>query len=264
MATNRTSRRGWLDEWVWVVRVSLEFIGECGLLLAEAAKRFWLRPREMGETVHQMAFIGASSVPLVALTCFSSGAVLALYSADLLVEYGASNLAGATVGLSVVRELAPVLAGIMVAARCGSAMAAQIGTMAVTEQLDALRALNVHPSNYIVIPRLIAGVTMLPILALVGMYAGVLGGYLVSTELSSIPSGTFVQSIQQWVTLDDVFKGMGKTVVFGLIVPLVACQQGLRTRGGAVGVGKATTNTVVLTMVLVYVANFFLTAAMFR
>lgn len=242
----------------------LTFVGECSILLWSAATRLFRTPREFGETVSQMAFIGAASVPIVALTTFSSGAVLSLYSADLLVRYGASHLAGATVGLALTREIAPVLAGIMVAARCGSAMAAQIGTMAVTEQIDALRSLNVHPTNYLVLPRLIAGVTMLPILGLVGMYAGVLGGYLVSVPLTGVPSGSFWSSIRQFVEPSDFVGGMLKTVVFGLVVALVACQQGLRTKGGAVGVGRATTNTVVITMVLIYVLNYFLTAVLYR
>lgn len=243
---------------------SLTFVGELWLLFWDFLRRVWRRPFEFQETLNQMAFIGASSVPIVALTTFSSGAVLSLYSADLLVRYGASSLAGATVGLAVTREIAPVLAGIMVAARCGSAMAAQIGSMAVTEQIDALRSLNVHPTNYLVVPRVLAGITMLPILCMVGVFSGVLGGYLVSVNLSGVASGSFMNSIKQWVDPADFQNGMWKTVVFGLIVGLVACQQGLRTSKGAVGVGEATTRTVVVTMVLIYVANYFMTAWLFR
>jgi phospholipid/cholesterol/gamma-HCH transport system permease protein len=242
---------------------ALTFVGEAVLLLIDVFRRLFRRPFELKETIGQMAFIGAASVPIVALTTFSSGAVLSLYSADLLVRYGASNLAGATVGLALTREIAPVLAGIMVAARCGSAMAAQIGSMAVTEQVDALRALNVHPTNYLVVPRVIAGVTMLPVLCMVGIYSGVFGGYLVSVKLSGVASGTFMTSVRQWVEPSDFNGGMIKTVVFGLIVALVACQQGLRTSKGAVGVGEATTRTVVITMVLIYVVNYFMTAWLF-
>lgn len=246
------------------VIASCVFVGECVQLLGEAFAKAWRKPVEIRETINQMAFIGAASVPIVALTSFSSGAVIALYSADILVRYGAASLAGATIGLSVTREIAPVLAGIMVAARAGSAMAAQIGTMAVTEQIDALRALNVHPAKYLVIPRLVAGVLMLPVLCLVGVYAGVFGGYLISTSMSRVPHGAFMQSLQQFVELKDVWGGMLKTVVFGLIVSLVACQQGMRTKNGAVGVGQATTNTVVITMVLIYIANFAMTYLLFR
>jgi len=248
---------------VAAVMTLLTFVGECTLILADSFRRLPRKPREIGEIVNQMAFIGVASVPIVALTTFASGAVLSLYSAELLVKYGATSLAGAAVGLAVTREIAPVLAGIMVAARAGSAMAAQIGTMAVTEQIDALRSLNVHPTNYLVIPRIIAAVTMLPVLALVGTYSGVLGGYIVSVYSAGVPDGAFWGSIKQFVEPRDFINGMLKTVVFGLIIAVVACQQGLRTKEGAVGVGKATTNTVVISMVLIYVFNYILTALMF-
>ncbi|MCA0359784.1 MAG: ABC transporter permease [Armatimonadetes bacterium] len=263
MSVAPRSASSWLDQPATWLYESLTFVGECFLLFLDALKRLLSHPREIGETLNQMAFIGVSSVPIVALTTFSSGAVIALYTSQILIQYGATSLAGGTVALAVTREIAPVLAGIMVAARCGSAMAAQIGTMNVTEQIDALRSLNVHPTNFLVIPRLVAGLTMLPILALVGMYTGILGGYLVAVPVSGISSGSFMRSLEQFIATSDVFGGMIKTVVFGLIVSLVACQQGLRTQGGAVGVGHATTRTVVITMVLIYVANYFLTAALF-
>ncbi|MFM9871841.1 MAG: MlaE family ABC transporter permease [Fimbriimonadaceae bacterium] len=242
---------------------SLTFVGELVLILWQSLSRMFRRPFEWKELFGQMSFVGVSSVPIIALTTFSSGAVIALYSADLLRSYGASSLAGATVSLSVCRELAPVLAGIMVAARCGSAMAAQIATMAVTEQIDALKSLRVSPINYLVVPRLIACLLMLPILGLIGMYSGVAGGYLVAVKLGGIPSGAFIRSFQRFTEVSDISGGMIKTFVFGLIIALVACQQGLRSEGGAVGVGHATTRTVVITMVLIYVANYFLTAGLF-
>lgn len=244
------------------INATLVFIGEVVLLLGDAMQRLLGRRMEWGETLHQMAFVGAASVPIVALTTFFSGSVLALYATEILVEYGATSLAGGTVGLAVAREIGPVLAGIMVAARCGSAMAAQIGTMAVTEQIDALRALSVHPTKYLVIPRLVASVLMLPILGLVGLYSGILGGYLVSLS-NGVPSGSFVLSIQRFVEPWDFLGGLIKTLVFGLIVAIVACQQGMRTTGGAVGVGRATTNTVVISMVLIYIANYLLAAALY-
>lgn len=240
----------------------LTFVGEIAILLLDVIRRLFRRPFEMNETVQQMAFIGVASVPIVALTNFFSGAVLALYGSQFLMKYGATGFVGATVALSVCREIGPVLTGIMVAARCGSAMGAQIGSMAVTEQIDALRMLSVNPTNYLVIPRVVAAVVMLPILALIGIYSGVIGGALVA-QFSGIPSGAFMQSVQQFVEPWDFVGGMLKTPVFGLITALVACQQGLRTKGGAVGVGRSTTNTVVISMVLIYVANYFLAAMFF-
>ncbi|MCB8932415.1 MAG: ABC transporter permease [Fimbriimonadaceae bacterium] len=257
----KTVRGGWSP---WPLAESFfTFVGEIVLLLLDAARRLPRRPWELRETVQQMAFIGAASVPIVALTNFFSGAVLALYSTEFLLRYGGGSFVGGTVGLAVSREIGPVLAGIMVAARCGSAMAAQIGTMAVTEQIDALKMLSVHPTNYLVIPRMVAAIAMLPVLALVGIYTGVAGGWLVAMA-SGVPSPVFLQSLQQYVKPWDFVGGMVKTPVFGLIIALVACQQGLRTRNGAVGVGNSTTNTVVISMVMVYVANYFLAAILFR
>lgn len=240
------------------VTAFLTFLGECSLIVVDFFRHLF-RPRfELGETIQQMAFVGVASVPIVALTTFFSGAVLALYSTEILVRYGATSLAGGTIGLAVCREIAPVLAGIMVAARCGSAMAAQIGTMVVTEQVDALRALSVHPTRYLVVPRVLASLLMLPVLSLIGVYAGTVGGLLVSLS-GGVAYGSFFQSVQQYVKPWDFVGGILKTLVFGLIVSIVACQQGLRTTQGAVGVGRSTTNAVVISMILIYIADYFLT-----
>lgn len=244
------------------MNATLTFIGECTIILFRAIGRLFVRPIEANEWVNQMAFVGVNSIPIVALTTMFSGGVLALYSSDMLMRYGAGSLTGSLVGLAVTREVAPVLAGIMVAARCGSSMAAQIGQMEVTEQVDALRSLNVQPINYLVVPRLVACVLGLPILCLIGCYAGILGGLWVS-QYAGVPQESFLNSLRQFVQPWDFLGGMIKTLVFGLIVSVVACQQGLRTKDGAVGVGRATTNTVVISMVLIYVANFILAAILF-
>lgn len=240
----------------------LTFFGEVAIILADVVRRCLRKPFELSETVNQMAFIGVASVPIVVLTGFFSGAVLSLYLSQFLGQYHATQFVGATVGLTITREIGPVIAGIMVAGRCGSAMAAQIGTMAVTEQIDALKMLSVHPTNYLVLPRVIAGITMLPVLALVCMWSGVFGGLLIATT-EHITSLAFMHSVTQFVKPHDVISGMLKTPVFGLIIALVACQQGMRTSEGAVGVGKATTNTVVISMVLIYIANFLLAKVMY-
>ena len=240
----------------------LTFCGEVGIILGDTIRRCFKRPFEFGETVNQMAFIGVASVPIVALTGFFSGAVLSLYLSQFLGRYHATAFVGATVGLTVTREIGPVIAGIMVAGRCGSAMAAQIGTMAVTEQIDALKMLSVHPTNYLVIPRVIAGITMLPVLAIVCMWSGIFGGMLIATT-EHISSVAFMHSVAEFVKPQDMIDGMAKTPVFGLIIALVACQQGMRTSEGAVGVGRATTNTVVISMVLIYIANFLLARVMY-
>jgi phospholipid/cholesterol/gamma-HCH transport system permease protein len=258
----RASQRSILDTLTAPIISFLTFVGEMTLLGLDAFSRLFRRPYEIREAINQMAFIGVASVPIVALTSFFSGAVLALYSSQFLLQYNATPFVGATIGLAVTREVGPVLAGIMVAARGGSAMAAQIGTMAVTEQIDALKMLSVHPTNYLVIPRLVACFFMLPVLALVGMYAGVIGGW-VAAVFNGVPSGSILPSIQQYVEPWDMIGGMIKTPIFGIIIALVACQQGLRTRDGAVGVGRATTHTVVISMVLIYIANYLLAELLF-
>ncbi|MCL6623476.1 MAG: ABC transporter permease [Fimbriimonadales bacterium] len=240
-----------------VVLSALTFIGEVTILLVETVRRLFRRPLEIREILNQMAFVGITSVPIVALTSMASGGVLALYLAPLLGQAGVPQLLGGTVGLSVTRELAPVIAGIMVAARCGSAMAAQIGTMAVTEQIDALRSLSVHPYNYLVVPRVLAASLMLPILGLIAVFFGLGGGVLVA-HLHNVPPKMFLDSVRIYVESWDFEGGLWKTFFFGLIISLVSCQQGLRTTGGAVGVGRATTNAVVLSTVLIYVTNYLL------
>jgi phospholipid/cholesterol/gamma-HCH transport system permease protein len=241
----------------------LTFVGECGIILRDAGKRVFHRPFEFAEVVNQMAFIGVASIPIIALTGFFGGAVLSLYLTQFLGQYGATGFVGATVGLTVTREIGPVISGMMVAGRCGSAMAAQIGSMAVTEQIDALKMLSVSPASYLVLPRLLAGIAMLPVLALISMYAGVLGGMLVGAS-QHLPPHEFLDSMQRYVKPSDFMNGIIKTPVFGLIITLVACQQGLRTQNGAVGVGKATTNTVVISMVLIYVTNFLMAQVLYR
>jgi phospholipid/cholesterol/gamma-HCH transport system permease protein len=251
--------KGW---WQRLVYAPLQFLGEISIIFWEGVRRLFKRPLEWAETLNQMLFVGLGSVPIVVLTTFASGAVMALYISPLLLRMGVGSMVGGTVGLSVARELGPVVAGIMVAARCGSAMAAQIGSMTVTEQIDALRALGVNPYNYLLVPRLLASVLMLPILGLIGIYTGITGGMLVGT-IHGIPMSTFLESVDDMMDPWDFIGGILKTMVFGLIVAVVACQQGFRTEGGAVGVGRSTTDTVVISMVLIYIINYFLAAWFF-
>lgn len=248
---------------VWEIwEATLTFVGECTLILLDSFKKLFVRPLEWRETLSQMAFIGVSSLPIVLLTSFFSGAVLCLYLAQFLSEYGVTNYLGATIGLSATREIIPVLTGVTVAARCGSAMAAQIGTMAVTEQLDALEMLGVPPTKFLAGPRIISSILMMPALALCGVFASIYGAYLVA-QGSHIPGMIFLNGLQQFTGMRDLIGGLIKAPVFGMITALVACQQGFRTKAGAVGVGKATTNTVVLSIVLIYVADFFLAKLLF-
>ena len=240
----------------------LTFVGETSLIFWDALKRILRPPYEVKETINQMAFLGVASVPIVVLTSFFSGAVFSLYLTTFLQQYGATTFVGATIGVTATREMGPVLAGLMVAARGGSAMAAQIGTMSVTEQIDALKMLSVHPTNYLVIPRMIAGIVMLPILAMVAMYSSILGGLVVAAA-RGVSVSVYLSSIQQYCQPTDFTNGLIKAPFFGLIIALVSCQQGLRTKDGAVGVGRSTTNAVVISMVLIYVADYVLASFMY-
>lgn len=245
-----------------VAGVVLEFIGGLTLLLVASVRGLLAGRKEWREMLHQMAFIGATSAPIVVLTSAFTGAVITLYSASLLVRVGGGSFVGGATALAIARELAPILTGIMVTARCGSAIAAQLGTMKITEQIDALRALAVSPVQYLVVPRLIAGLLMFPLLGAIANFAGVLGGGVVATAFEISPF-TYLRSIQLFVEPFDFIGGLIKTLVFALIIIMVSCHQGLSARGGAVGVGHATTRAVVLSMVLVFIANYFLADALF-
>jgi len=239
-----------------------DFIGDSSILLWQTIRRVMTGVLPVRDTVLQMAFVGVNSIPIVLVTVAFSGMVLALYSAQLLVRSGVSSYVGGGVALSITREIAPVLTAVVVAARAGSAMAAEIGTMKVTEQVDALRALAVSPVEYLVVPRFLACVIMLPVLTTFGDIIGIVGAYLVAV-VNGVPSGAFVGSVQAMVTGEDVTMGLIKTLFFGAVLAIVGCQQGLRTRGGATGVGRATTNAVVLSIVNIYILNFFLAYVMF-
>ncbi len=237
------------------------YLGEILILLGQAVKalRGGIDLRDLTE---QMASLGVNSVAIALLTSSTSGAVLALYFAPFLKQYGAEGFTGAVVALAISRELGPVLTGVVVAARAGSAIAAELGTMKVTEQIDALRALAVSPIQYLVVPRILAAVIMVPLVCALADAAGILGGYLLSNTQGVLPA-TYLNSMKQFLDPMDFLKGIFKTVVFGLIITLVGCHQGLATRGGATEVGRATTNAVVLSIVLIYIANFVMTYFMF-
>ena len=242
---------------------TLTYVGEIAILLAQAIREMFRGRLNARDLMEQMEAIGVNSVAIASLTAFASGAVISLYFTPFLKQYGVSTFAGGFVALTLFRELVPVLTGVVVASRAGSAIAAEIGTMKVTEQIDALRSLAVSPIQYLVVPRVIAAVVTLPLVCAIADMAGLFGGFLVYVYLEGEPPVSFPNSIQQFVIPSDFYLGLAKTVAFGLILALVGCHQGLKTRGGATEVGQATRNTVVLSIVLIYITNFFLAYAMF-
>jgi len=217
-------------------------------------------PRLIGR---QMIEIGYYSLPVVGLTTLFSGMVLALQSYTGFARFSAESAVPNVVVLSMTRELGPVLAGLMVAGRIGAAMAAEIGTMRVTEQIDALTTLSTNPHKYLVAPRLIAGLTMLPLLVLVGDIIGVFGGYLISVYKLGFNPAIYIKNTWQYMESLDVISGLVKAAVFGFIVALMGCYHGYHSRGGAQGVGAATTNAVVSASILILISNYLITEMFF-
>jgi phospholipid/cholesterol/gamma-HCH transport system permease protein len=233
------------------------------ILMLLAALRWLGRGRlEVRETVGQLVRIGVESVPLVMVTGLFSGMVLAYQTSRQLLTYGFGGLAGALVGLSMTREAAPVFTAISAAGRVGAGMAAEIGTMAVTEQVDALRVLATDPIRYLVLPRLVAAGIAMPGLTMLANIVGSLGGYFVAISLG-ITSGSYISSLQRMVWPYDVIVGLVKAGCFGVIIAAIGCFRGLHATGGADGVGRATTGAVVSTIVMILVVNLFLNLIFF-
>jgi phospholipid/cholesterol/gamma-HCH transport system permease protein len=216
-------------------------------------------PWEIKEWFRQMVRVGVDSIPVVFLTTMFTGMVLALQTFTGFQRVHAEQFVASVVALAMVRELSPVLVGLMVAGRVGSSMAAEIGTMKVTEQLDALKALATEPVQYLFVPRVIAGVVMLPFLVMLGDALGIYGGYLVAVKLLNTNPVVYKQNTFQFLELHDVWSGLLKAAVFGLILTLTGCVRGYHTSSGAEGVGRATTHAVVSASLIILLSDFFLT-----
>ena len=212
----------------------------------------------IGDLINQMSIIGVDSLFMVSVTGLSTGMVLVVQMGNQMVKMGAESYVGGIVSLSLARELAPILTSIVVAGRIGSAMAAELGTMAVTEQIDALHTLAVSPIKYLFVPRVLAVALMLPVLTMYTNVIGMAGGMFVAVSQVNISMMTFRESILANLALYDIFGGLVKAFIFGGIIGVVGCYKGFKTHGGAEGVGKATTSSVVLAIMLILVANYFL------
>jgi phospholipid/cholesterol/gamma-HCH transport system permease protein len=211
----------------------------------------------------QMMRIGWFSLPVVGLTAFFTGGALALQIFIGGNRYGAEAIVPQIVVLGITRELGPVIAGLMVAGRVAAAIAAEIGTMRVTEQIDALTTLSTNPIKYLVVPRLIAAVVCMPILVAVADSIGVFGGYVVSTQSLNFNGGVYLKNTMDFMTSHDVQSGLVKAAAFGFIIALMGCYNGFHSKGGAQGVGAATTNAVVSSSILILAANYVLTSLLF-
>lgn len=233
--------------------------GALALLARQALVALVRPPWEIGAWIRQMELLGVRSLGVAGITTVFTGMVLALQTAVSLPSLGVKYYIGTVVSKSLVRELSPVLVALIVGGRIGSGMTAEIGTMKVTEQIDALRSMAADPVRKLVVPKLAASLLMLPVLTLLGDLLGVLGGMVIAVGQLGLTPEFYVNDVLDSLTLQDVGSGVGKSIFFGFFIAIVACHHGLTADGGADGVGRATTNTVVIASILVLVSDFFLT-----
>lgn len=245
------------------VMENVEELGKIIFLFISVLSWMVRPPLKLRLIFKQVEFVGVKSIFVVVLTGTFTGMVMALQGYYGFRMFSAEGLVGSTVALGMTRELGPVLTSLMVTARAGSAMAAELGTMRVTEQIDALYVMAANPVKHLIVPRMIAGVIMLPVLTIVSDFMGIMGGYFVGVVILNINSGIFVKNIYKYVDLNDIYNGLVKAAFFGLILSLIGCYKGFNTKGGAEGVGKATTEAVVLASIMILISDYFLTAIMF-
>jgi phospholipid/cholesterol/gamma-HCH transport system permease protein len=228
-------------------------------LSLQSVANLFRKPRYLSDTILQADSIGVGSLPVVALTGFSIGAVLALQSSNTLQRFGSLSLTGQLVSLTMVRELGPVLTGLMVAGRNSSGIASELGSMKVTEQIDAMRALGTDPTKKLVTPRVISSTIMLFILTVLSDLVGLAGGWVVARFALGLDSNQYWSTAWQSLQFADVFMGLSKPLLFGFIIASIGCYYGLSAKGGTQGVGRATTQAVVAASVLIVVVDFFFT-----
>ena len=215
-------------------------------------------------TLEQMATVGPDSLFIALVTAIFVGAVFTIQVAREFINFGAGNAVGGVLAVALTRELSPVLTAVVLAGRVGSAFAAEIGTMRVTEQIDALLMLKTDPVDYLVIPRVIACCIMLPILTLLSLVTGMVGGLVIAANMYNLSDTQFIDSARKFLGMWDIISAMLKAVCFGLLVAVIGCNWGLTTTGGAKGVGQSTTTAVVTALLIIFIANFFLSWIMFQ
>ena len=234
---------------------------EISFLIWRAFTGLFRKPRYLSETIRQMDLIGVGSLPIVLLTGFFTGGVLILQVYPTLQYYSIQNEAGHQIAVSLIRELGPVLSALMVSGRIGSAISAELGSMVVSQQIDAMRALGTDPTRKLVAPRILALILMLPLLTVAADIFGILGGGIIASGLFNQDSNIFITSVRGGITTEDLVGGIIKPLFFGLIIGSVACYKGLSTTEGTVGVGRSTTSAVVVSSITVIIFDFFLSKA---
>jgi phospholipid/cholesterol/gamma-HCH transport system permease protein len=238
----------------------LRDMGRMVIFLASFLRQAFYPPFRLRNIVKEMHFIGVRSLFVIVLTATFTGMVLGLQGIYTLRKFGSEGLLGSAVALSIIRELGPVFTAIMVTARAGSAMAAELGSMRITEQIDALDVMTINPIKYLVVPRILAGILVMPLLVAIFDVLGITGGYLVGVKMMGVNKGSFFQSMQSDVVFKDIYSGFIKSVVFGLTLTWTCCYKGYYPGHGASGVSRATTEAVVLSAILILAWDFFLTS----
>ena len=242
-----------------VAKEKVVAVQEYSLLAGQSLTNLFAPPRYLADTLLQADSIGVGSLPIVVLTGFFTGAVLALQTSTTLQQFGSLSLTGQLVSLSMVRELGPVLTGLMVAGRNSSGMASELGSMKVTEQIDAMRAMGVDPTKKLVTPRVVATAVMLFFLSIISDLVGLTGGYVIAYLRLGLNTYEYWNTAYQALKFEDVFMGLSKPFVFGLIIATIGCYYGMSAKGGTQGVGRATTQAVVAASVLILVSDYFMT-----
>ncbi|MGF1540146.1 MAG: MlaE family lipid ABC transporter permease subunit [Pleurocapsa sp.] len=255
--TSKTTSSGGIQIWLQRLIAAFFLMGQVvvHLLKAKINRR---------NTIEQMAIVGPDSLAIALVTATFVGMVFTIQVAREFLDFGAGQAVGGVLALALTRELSPVLTAVVIAGRVGSAFAAEIGTMRVTEQIDALYILKTDPIDYLVIPRVIACSLMLPILTIISLITGMIGGSIVATNLYEISQETFINSIRNFLQVWDLWSALIKSVIFGALVAVIGCNWGLTTTGGAKGVGESTTTAVVTALIAIFITNFFLSWLMFQ
>lgn len=238
----------------------ISWIGDFMKITAISLYLIFVPPYRFKLFINQLYFIGNGSILIVLLSGTFTGMVLALQMFDILKRFNSESIIGAVVTISLTRELGPVLSALMVNARAGSAMAAELGTMRVTDQIMAMEAMAVNSYQYLISPRIFSGIVMLPVLTLLADFVGVLGGYLITVQLLGLDGGLYFNKIDDFLKLNYIWESILKSAVFGLILTAVGSYQGFNTSGGAKGVGQATTSAVVISSVLILIADYLITS----
>jgi phospholipid/cholesterol/gamma-HCH transport system permease protein len=239
-------------------------IGRVVLLFLSILKGIFKPPFEIRNIIGQMLEVGVNSLPVVLTTALATGMVLALHMYTGFNRFGAEGLVGTVVALSMTREFGPVLAALVVAGRAGAAMAAELGTMRVTEQIDALETLATNPVQYLVVPRFVSALIMLPALTIITDIVGILGAYFVTVVLLGTSSQSYLRATWDFLQMQDIYNGLIKACFFGAAFSLISCYKGYYTRGGAEGVGRATTGAVVYSFMTILISDYFLSAWLFK